>query len=99
MLVAHNYIAQRLYSANFVIASMTNLVVNNNQLHTCCKWLVAYNKINTNAIPNYLPTSTQLVINYNFSSSTQNQHKTNETTIFYIKFTKFTSWGWLPNDK
>jgi hypothetical protein len=86
MLVAHNYIARRLYSANFVIVSMTNLIVNKNQLHTCCKLLVAYNKISTNVIFNYLPTSTLFVINCNFSSSTQNQQKTNETTISYIKF-------------
>jgi hypothetical protein len=99
MLVAHNYIAWRLYNANFVITSLTNLVVNNNQLHTCCKWFVAYDKISTNVIPNYPTTSTLLVINYNFSPSTQNQQLTNETIISYIKFPKFTSWGWLPNGK
>jgi hypothetical protein len=30
MLVAHNHIQQKLYNANFVIASMTNLVANDN---------------------------------------------------------------------
>jgi hypothetical protein len=41
-----NHITQKIYNANFVIASMVNLVVNN-QLHTIEKWLVAYDKISS----------------------------------------------------
>ncbi len=43
----HNYIAQKICNVNFVVTNMTNLIVNNIQLHKVAKWLVTYDKISS----------------------------------------------------